>query len=239
MAKYLVALAFVVLAACAPHARPSARIIGESGTAELDYSTESARIRVAAAATVEVVTPTGRGSGAHIGRGYVLTAYHVVKGDAMIAIQRVGPGAAFGRPAALVAFDEANDLAILISSDTDSFPDVPIREDSPSAFDECLAIGFPGEGSCPRASIGLVQCIDGRDLEYSAHGYFGSSGGPILTRAWYNSGAYWRWEVSSVTQRIHVAEYQGLPVPMTWKMIGCAPLILREFVARSIAGRQP
>lgn len=163
-----------------------ALLIGIAGTG-LTVSDElrSATSPPQAISTVFVETTTGHGSGVHIGRGYILTAAHVVDAEPMVKIRdtlnRTVPGA-------VLWVNKAYDLALVLI-------DKPVMDATPlncavrpKVGDEISAIGNPmnllfvhtwGRVAAPVQERMLWKAAFIGDLTIAP----GMSGGPIFDRA--------------------------------------------------------
>jgi len=139
--------------------------------------------------------PLGVGSGFYLSpKGEVLTAYHVVEGDAgsVCRLRYVGVEADGDEvDLELVGFDAYFDLAVLRADVTTEVPFLPLAASAPRPGTEIVAIGNSrGDVLAPRAGrvtrlgvrAGRADFADGT-IELTAALAPGDSGGPVLTRS--------------------------------------------------------
>jgi S1-C subfamily serine protease len=146
-----------------------------------------------ASATLYIDTDTGHGSGVHIGRGYVLTAYHVIDGETnLIAIDTKGAKhgleVLWGNKAydvAMLRVDDAKQLATralscryLNQGEDVAFEGNPLREAYTITYGKIARseIGPVAKATWPRANL-----VSGPILP-------GMSGGPVIDKHGYAVG---------------------------------------------------
>src|SRR5215204_6653899 len=138
-----------------------------------------------------VVKVNGRrrrsGSGVVIAQNAVLTASHVLEREEDLSVVT-----ADGRtlPAQFIGRDPSSDLAVLSVEDLNVEAAAPAVGE-PRIGQLALAVGSPGRGEGPRASLGVVSSVGGpmrtwrgprleRYIQTDATPYPGFSGGPLI-----------------------------------------------------------
>ncbi len=117
----------------------------------------------------------------------VLTASHVLEREEDLTVV-AGDGRSL--PARFVGRDPSSDLAVLAVEGLDVEPASP-AEGEPRIGQLALAVGSPGRGEGPRASLGVVSSVGGpmrtwrgprleRYIQTDATPYPGFSGGPLV-----------------------------------------------------------
>lgn len=160
---------------------------------------------IAMAATeycVRVECESGVGSGVFVAPNLVLTAWHVVEGAENITVRYKGID--------YVAFvlrhrDDLALMEVVTGAGGSGAGFVGLAEAEPKPYDEVFAFGFQFGLPDITATNGMVQCYEGNYLRYSAVGWFGASGGPVLAR---RNGA---WVLVGITQRVYA--WRGNPIP--------------------------
>ncbi|MCP4382037.1 MAG: trypsin-like serine protease [Hyphomicrobiales bacterium] len=117
-------------------------------------------------------------------RGHILTNAHVVEKCGFV---RVGSG----QDAELVAFDETNDLALLVSQSTRTIEPLVFRSDPVRLGEQVIAAGYPLRGVLATSlnlTPGIVSSLSGprndiRSFQTSAVVQPGNSGGPMLDQS--------------------------------------------------------
>lgn len=134
-------------------------------------------------ACVRVRAGSAGGTGALIandghGHGYVLTAAHVVEGQASASATWWATGdTSSGR---IVGRDEANDVAIFEVRPPADAPMLPIAADTPPAGSACELLGFGGPTNRLRHFAGAASRANGGTLELDTALLNGDSGGPVI-----------------------------------------------------------
>ncbi len=139
----------------------------------------------------KVVLVNGRrrrpGSGVVYAPNMVLTASHVLEREEDLT---VGVGEGRTHPAQFVGRDASTDLAVLRVEDLNVSAATP-AEGAARIGQLALAVGSPGRGEGPRASLGVVSSVGGpmrtwrgarleRYIQTDATPYPGFSGGPLV-----------------------------------------------------------
>ncbi|MDL2344729.1 S1C family serine protease [Deinococcus sp. MIMF12] len=129
--------------------------------------------------------PDGVGTAFHIGDGYALTAYHVVKGGRNLSAVTLGKGR---YSLEIVGFDENSDTALLKVNLPAQIPAMPLATARPAVGEAALAIGN-GNGTFLTLKTGRVTGIDVASdqatfpsgvIELNTRLQPGDSGGPII-----------------------------------------------------------
>lgn len=129
-------------------------------------------------------------------RGYIITNYHVIKGATSILVKLKSdpPGEVGGRPATVIGYDKATDLAVIKIKTDHPLPTVKLGNSNGTQVGEwVIAIGSP-LALTQTVTAGIISAKD-RDIEPGAAGEFkhylqtdaainpGNSGGPLVNMA--------------------------------------------------------
>ena len=198
--------------------------------------------------------PLGVGSGFYISsKGEVMTAYHVVEGDAVSVCPRV---AYVGIEAdgdevdlELVGFDAYFDLAIMRAEVAGEVPYLPLASRAPRPGTEVVAIGNSrGDVLAPRAGrvtrLGVqarrADFADGT-IELTAALAPGDSGGPVLTSSGEAVGvvSYISFTPGSMQSDQYVPPFlRGLSLPSEFASYAVPVSVTSDLVASVRAGEQ-
>jgi S1-C subfamily serine protease len=171
--KTLIGLALLIGIACV------------AAGSDLNAKLRSAAAPPQAISTVFVETTTGHGSGVHIGRGYILTAAHVVDAEPVVKVRDTLNHTVSG---AVLWVNKAYDLALVLI-DKPGMDATPLNcAVRPKVGDEISAIGNPlnllfihtwGRVAAPTQERMMWKAAFIADLTIAP----GMSGGPIFDRA--------------------------------------------------------
>lgn len=147
-----------------------------------------------AESAIEVVTFTGGGTGFAVSKigdyTYIVTCEHVIVGYPVVTVRLRDGDKMISAPAIVVYADKAMDLALLKTSQ--AFPLFPLMSSADygrlETGDLVLAGGFPGSVVPPcLVTIGSIRETDFSEdpswLHHSCSGWFGFSGGPVVSGA--------------------------------------------------------
>ncbi len=196
----------------------------------------------------------GVGSGFYISpKGEVMTAYHVVEGDAASVcprIEYVGIEADGDEVSlAMVGFDAYFDLAVMRADVAGEVPYLPLAADAPRPGTEVVAIGNSrGDVLAPRAGrvtrLGVrasrADFADGT-IELTAALAPGDSGGPVLTQAGEAVGvvSYISFTPGSLQSDVYIPPFlRGLSLPSDFASYAVPVSLDDDLVAGLRAGEQ-
>ena len=131
------------------------------------------------------------GSGIEIGKGYIVTNYHVVEGASKITVQHVVNNREEKYVAEVVATDKTNDLAVIrISPHYNRYFQLPysVKFVTSDVGESCYALGYPlisTMGTELKLTTGVISSKSGYQGELSTYQVSvpvqpGNSGGPLF-----------------------------------------------------------
>lgn len=172
------------------------------------------KINDSMSATVQIFSESGaRGSGFHIGDGYIVTAYHVIESPDYRIMW--SDGSDFYQ-ATLMAWNEGTDLALLRMNEYKNIPHLNISQESPKIGEIIYTIGYHfGVEELKLFNSGIMTNTIDLEGDLSDFMVFssainpGASGGPVLNE---------NFEVVGINQLIYTTSGSWAGVGLSTKL---------------------